>query len=60
MEGLSEDVKGVMERKSAMLGYENISMFSNYQFSYGDVNLGSPLVSRLIALDVSANHLTCL
>ena len=36
MEGLSDYVKGEMERKKKLLGYENISMFSNYQFSCGD------------------------
>ena len=36
MSDLSEHVQGNMDRKSAMLGYENMSMFSNYQFSCGD------------------------
>lgn len=41
----SEHVQANMDYKKAQLGYENIHMLSNYQFSCGDV---------------SANLLTCL
>jgi hypothetical protein len=32
----SEHVKDRMEHKASMLGYENMNMLSNYQFSCGD------------------------